>query len=95
MSAQVTEQTFSTLVKRIESDWLRPYFGAVPYLKAMRSMRSIRDAYGFDSGLLIVSYFLANAATWRGPVAREIKAELHRRITSLWAEPKDGGTGDA
>jgi hypothetical protein len=52
------------------------YFGAVPYVDAMTSLHSIGDMYFADSGRSIVLYFLANAKTWRGPVAKRIKAEL-------------------
>jgi hypothetical protein len=60
----------------IRSDWPKPYFGAVPYLNAMRGLQSIDDAYGLDNARSIVRYFLANAATWKGDKARAIKAEL-------------------
>lgn len=56
------------------------YFGAEPYLAAMMALDSIDDAYGADSGESVVAYFLANATTWRGPVARAVKAELKRRL---------------
>ena len=49
---------------------------AAPYLRAMYALESIRDNYYDDSGKSIVLYFLANANTWRGDVARRIKAEL-------------------
>lgn len=60
----------------IRSDWTKPYFGAVPYLDAMRGLQSIDDAYGADTARSIVRYFLANASAWRGDKARAIKAEL-------------------
>lgn len=60
----------------IRKDWKKVYFGAEPYLAAMETMNSINDDYGFDSGESIVLYFLANATSWRGPVARAIKVEL-------------------
>ena len=60
----------------IRRNWLKPYFGAVPYIEAMGSLNSISDNYGFDSGDSIVRYFLSNAATWRGEDARRVKAEL-------------------
>jgi hypothetical protein len=56
--------------------WKKPYFGAVPYLEAMKSLSSPKDRYGLDSGREIVLYFLANANGWRGDDARRIKAEL-------------------
>ncbi len=52
------------------------YFGAVPYLNAMRSLNTVSDNFGYDDGKSIVLYFLSNATTWRGEDARRIKAEL-------------------
>lgn len=56
--------------------WKKPYFGAVPYLEAMKALSVPDDKFGFDSGKEIVLYFLANASGWRGEDARRIKAEL-------------------
>lgn len=64
------------IAAEIRRDWKNVYFGAVPYLQAMESMSSIAEDYGADTGKSIVLYFLSNAGTWRGPVARHIKAEL-------------------
>ena len=64
------------IANEIRKDWTKVYFGAVPYLDAMSTLNSIEDNYVFDSGKSIVLYFLANANTWRGEKAREIKAEL-------------------
>lgn len=64
------------IAREIRREWPKVWFGAVPYLDAMRSLDRITDAYGLDSGKSIVLYFLANAATWRGEAARRIKAEL-------------------
>jgi hypothetical protein len=61
----------------IERDWAKPYFGALPYLGAMQTLDQITEPYFLDSGLDIVCRFLGNAQTWRGPVARAIKAELN------------------
>lgn len=66
----------STIAQEIRKDWKKPYFGAVPYLNAMSTMNKITDNYYFDSGKSIVLYFLANAGTWRGDVAKRIKVEL-------------------
>jgi hypothetical protein len=60
--------------------WQKPYFGAVPYLQAMRMLSTITDKYGEDSASSIVNYFLANAQTWRGEDARRIKAELNAML---------------
>ena len=64
------------IAREISADWRKPYFGAVPYLDAMRTLNSIRGEYYNDSAQSIVAYFLANAGTWRGDNARRIKAEL-------------------
>ena len=61
-------------------DWKKPYFGAVPYLAAMQTLNSIQDTYRADSAESIVLYFLSNASAWRGQVARDVKAELNRRL---------------
>ena len=70
------------IAREIRADWKNVYFGAVPYLDAMSGMGSINDNYGYDSGKSIVNYFLANAGTWRGEVARRIKSELKTMIKS-------------
>jgi len=52
------------------------WFGAVPYLDAMRDISSCDDMYGADTGTSIVLYFLSNAAQFRGPQAKALKNEL-------------------
>lgn len=70
-------RTLNEIAREIRKDWKNVYFGAKPYLDAMSGMESINDAYGFDSGKSIVLYFLSNAATWRGEVAKRVKKELN------------------
>jgi len=72
--------TIEGIARTIKRDWKRVYFGAVPYLEAMHSLSSVDDAYGYDSGREIVSYFLGNAATYRGATAKLVKAELKARL---------------
>lgn len=73
----------SDLATMIERDWAKQgsgvNFAARPYLDAMRSLNSISDNYGAESGGMIVAYFLGNARSWKGPVAKAVKAELKRR----------------
>jgi hypothetical protein len=76
MNAQTQTRTLATIARDIKSNWTRPYFGAVPYIDAMATMGTVNESYGLDDGRGIVRYFLANAGTWRGPVARDVKAEL-------------------
>ena len=70
------KRSLRTIAREIRSDWKKVYFGAVPYLSAMSTMDSVDEDYGMDSGHSIVAYFLANAGTWKGEVAKRVKAEL-------------------
>jgi hypothetical protein len=73
-------RTLSAIAAEIRADWRKPYFGAVPYLNAMRALDSIEDNYYEDSAKSVVLYFLSNASTWRGETARRIKAELKAMV---------------
>lgn len=75
-----TQRPLHVIANEIARDWSKPYFGAIPYLRAMMTMDKISGAYGYDSGQSIVLYFLANAATWRGDTARRVKAELRAML---------------
>lgn len=69
------------IAREVYNDWgAKIYFGAKPYLEAMTSLNSIEDNYIMDSGRSIVAYFLANAGTWRGEVARRVKKELNAML---------------
>lgn len=81
------------LIKRDKPELLKPATGiaaqfqdyenpAGPYLAAMLELKNIDDTYGSDDGRQIVAYFLSNATGWRGPAARQIKAELKRRLAA-------------
>jgi hypothetical protein len=73
----------SSIANIIWVDWRKAkggiYFGAEPYITAMMALENVNDMYGCDPGDMIVAYFLSNANTWRGSVARAVKAELRRR----------------
>jgi hypothetical protein len=64
------------IAREIRGDWKNVNYAAEPYLDAMGALDSIDDPYYADSGKSVVRYFLANAGTWRGDVARRVKAEL-------------------
>jgi hypothetical protein len=64
----------------IRDVWTKPYFGAEPYIQAMRHLSGVDSMYGADSGREIVMYFLANASRWHGAVAKLVKRELNRRL---------------
>jgi hypothetical protein len=67
------------LVQIIRQNWKNVNYAAAPYLDAMSQLETINDDFGLDSGVSVVLYFLSNAAGWRGPIAKEVKAELKRR----------------
>lgn len=64
------------IAREIRKDWKNVSCYAAPYLNAMSCLNSVNDNYIMDSGRSIVSYFLANAGSWRGETAKRIKAEL-------------------
>lgn len=66
----------SNIAHDIRRDWKNVNFAAQPYLAAMFDLNSIKDEYMYDTAKSVVLYFLSNATTWHGPVAKEIKAEL-------------------
>lgn len=80
-------RTLRAIALEIRADWRQAkggiYFRAVPYLEAMATMGWITDTYGADSGESVVAYFLSNAGTWRGEVARRIKAELNAQLKAV------------
>lgn len=76
----ITYRPIHQIADEIISDWKKPYFGAVPYLNAMRYLGDKHDSYGLDSAKNVVLYFLANANTWRGETARRVKKELKEII---------------
>jgi len=75
-----TRRPLHVIANEINRDWTKPYFGAVPYLRAMLTLGSLRDNYGYDDAQSIVAYFIANASTWRGDTARRVKAELRAML---------------
>jgi hypothetical protein len=69
-------RSIALIARDIRQDWQNVNYAAKPYLEAMQSLTSITDNYGADTAQSVVLYFLCNANTWRGQVARSIKAEL-------------------
>lgn len=64
------------IAAEVSGDWRNVNFAAKPYLQAMHTLDKITDNYGLDSAKSVVLYFLANAGSWRGDVARRVKKEL-------------------
>lgn len=72
--------SISGLANVITSDWAKISVAAKPYLYAMLYLESINDSYYADNGRSIVLYFLNNATSWKGEVAKAVKAELKARV---------------
>lgn len=69
------------IAREIKKAWgNKVYFGAVPYLEAMLSLNTLKENYGCDSADSIIRYFLANASSFRGEVARAAKKELNAML---------------
>lgn len=75
-----TLRTISAIARDIRKAWPKVYFGAVPYLQAMASLETIHSRYGMEDGKSIVLYFLSNASTFRGDIAKTLKAELKQHL---------------
>ena len=76
MTDTTVDRPIYRIAAEIEREWRPPNFAAKPYLDAMHSLHNINDPYYADSGKTVVAYFLSNASSWRGEVARRIKVEL-------------------
>ena len=77
---ELSDMSISQIADLISTDWQKVNYAARPYLSAMFSLGKVSDLYGFDSGKSVVLYFLSNASSYRGEIAREIKKELNKRI---------------
>lgn len=74
-------RNINEITRDIIREWKKPYFGAVPYLQALTTCRTASDAYGLDSARSLINYALANMSTFRGPRAKELKAELKNHLS--------------
>lgn len=84
------DQTQHRPICRIAADIRRKwgakvYFGAVPYLDAMRSLSTNADAYGLDSADDILLHFFCNASAFRGEDAKALKWELAQHLSPAYA----------
>ncbi len=81
-------RTLHEIAVEIEVDWSSKgkgvNYAARPYLDAMKTLGSITENYIMDSGSSIVIYFLSNANTWRGEVAKRVKKELNAMVKATY-----------
>jgi hypothetical protein len=73
-------RSLSVIAREIKLDWKKVHPTAKPYLDAFGTLTTIHDKYYQDNGQAMVIYFLSNAQSWRGDVARTIKKELNAMI---------------
>jgi len=66
----------SEIALEIQKEWRSLSFAAVTPVAAMHHLRHINDRYGGHPARAVVRDFLGCSASWRGPAARRIKAEL-------------------
>jgi len=92
MSENTSPRRLLDICREIQETWVNkdgitqirgdgPGYGAEPYFKAMvelgrAGLESPEDNYYNDKARDVVIYFLSNATSFRGDVARRIKAEL-------------------
>lgn len=75
------ERELNEIAQEIKKDWgAKVNYGAVPYLDAMTQLRTVDDMFINDTADSVVRYFLSNARSWRGEVAKRVKKELNEMI---------------
>jgi hypothetical protein len=73
-------RTLSEIASEIKREWRPVNYAAKPYLWAMGSFSTVNDTFGYDSARSVVLYFLSNASSWRGEVAKRVKLELKAHL---------------
>ena len=73
-----TARALYEIAADVRADWKNVYFGAVPYLEALEQLDKVTDQFYAEDAKTQILYFLSNATTWRGEVARNVKAELKK-----------------
>lgn len=81
VGSEYRSMSLQEIAGHISDDWKPVNYAAKPYLEALFSIDN-SGHYGLDPWQNIVAYFLSNASSWRGDVAREVKKELKRRLKS-------------
>ena len=83
MKTNMPVRPLHIIAREIYKDWNpRVHCTAAPCLSAMLGLTTITDRYGCDEGKSIVAYFLCNASSWKGEVARRVKKELNDLLKS-------------
>ena len=79
-----SQDSLQGLCRTIRRNWPNMPACAAVYFEPLASLEDLSQDYGQDSVRSVALYFLANASTWKGDVARAVKKELNKRL-------KEGG----
>lgn len=74
------KRSLREIARDVRKTWPKPYFAAQPYLEALGELDSADEMFYHDTGHSIIRGFLANAQTFRGPEARQLKEELQQHL---------------
>lgn len=81
-------RSIKDIAAEIKSDWKNVSPHAKPYLDAMFDLNTIDDKYIEEDASSILSYFLSNAAQWKGEKAKAIKKELNDMLKIYYKKNK-------
>lgn len=87
MIANLKQMSLNQIASLIFFDWKKVHYSAEPYLNAMGSLKDMDSKYILDDATSIVAYFLSNAGSWKGDVAKEVKKELNSRLKEAYKKP--------
>ncbi len=73
---KITPRPLPEITREIRKDWRPMYRPAEAHFEAFEYADNVNQMYGCDSVKSEILYFLGNAGTWKGEVARRVKAEL-------------------
>jgi len=77
----ITKRRVRSIAAEIEADWPKISPNARPHLDLLHKLDDVHDtAANGQSGRAVVSFFLANASTYKGVKAQELKAELRTMV---------------
>jgi hypothetical protein len=84
----MAHRPLKVIAAEIDADWTN--MGDLPRenVDAMKTLNTLNEMYYADSASSVVSYFLARAQTWKGPVARRVKLELNEMLKAHRAPAK-------
>jgi hypothetical protein len=77
-NVQTPSRPLYEICQEIRKDWRTMPEHARAHFRAIEHANSIDEMYGCDSVKSEILYFLGNAQTWKGEVARRIKIELKK-----------------